>query len=73
MSVDGDDEDYQSQADTVLDADRSDDLDSVSTMVIDQRADQNPGDSVVYERKNLQEEKDLEVQGIAPPTEDSLL
>ena len=55
MSVDGDDEDftYQSQADTVLDADTYDDLGSVSSMVTDQWADQNPGDSVVSDRKQL--------------------
>jgi hypothetical protein len=55
MSVDGDDEDftYQSQADTVLDADTYDDLGSVSSMVTDQWADQNPGDSVVSVRKQL--------------------
>jgi hypothetical protein len=46
MSVDGDDEDFtsQNQADTVLDADTYGVLVSVSTMVTDQWADQNPGD-----------------------------
>jgi hypothetical protein len=70
----GDDEDfkYQSQIDTVLDADTYGDFGSISTMVTDQCADQTPGDSVVSERNHLQVE-DLNVQRIAPPTENSLL
>jgi hypothetical protein len=50
---DDDDEDftYHSQGDTVLDADTYGDLGSVSTMFTDQWADQNPGGSMVSDRK----------------------
>jgi hypothetical protein len=74
MVVDGDDEDftYQLQADAVLDADTYGHLGSFSTMFTDQWADQNPGDSFCLRGNHMQEEV-LKVQGIAPPTEDSLL
>jgi hypothetical protein len=56
----------------VLDADTYGDLGSISTMVTDQRGDQNPGDSICLTGNHIKEE-DLKVQAIAPPTEDSLL
>jgi 2C-methyl-D-erythritol 2,4-cyclodiphosphate synthase len=53
MSVDGDDEDftYHIEADALLDAHTYDDLGSVSDIVDNQWDDQNPGGSMMSDRK----------------------